>query len=55
MKYSAESLLHDIELYADLVLQYGFEDDWVIYNYLIDLYYLKFGVNLRLSNKWYRI
>lgn len=49
MNYSKE-LYNDILIYGKNVLDAFNENDWRMFNYLIDLYWLKFGENLRLSN-----
>lgn len=49
MNYSKQ-LFEDILGLSEVILSDTLNDEaWRVYNYLLDLYYLKFGVNLRLT------
>lgn len=49
MNYNSKQLFEDILDRGTIILNAFYEKDWRIYNYLLDLYYRKFGVNLRLT------
>ena len=56
MKSEAEQLLEDITVTGEVCLETPYDEDsmgcgWRIYNSLLDLYFLKFGMNLRLTNE----